>query len=259
MEGGIMLEILNSITMGISGFSGTALNYVGALAIAGTIAMAILQIIKELTPLRRWYQRHWLECWFKDRAEKFKQRYNADAPPYYQFSADVPQSELVELATGGETNAFYDLDLEQLVAQMNAAAQIALEYPQLYFTLLAVLSQGAEIDDVRKVQKSSEKGTEKGTDKQSDRDVLDARNRVGHRIQRNLDGIQIALGSRWKFYMQAVSIILTILFVEIAIFLNVKENTGGALIAGILLGTVGGYLAPVTRDIVAALQNLRKG
>jgi hypothetical protein len=31
------------------------------------------------------------------------------------------------------------------------------------------------------------------------------------------------------------------------------------LLVGVVLGIVGGYLAPVTRDVVAALQSLRKG
>jgi len=91
------------------------------------------------------------------------------------------------------------------------------------------------------------------------RALLDARNRVGHRIQRNLDGIQIALGSRWKLWMQVVSITLTVLFVELGILTNVKNYTKTTLVVGVVLGIVGGYLAPVTRDVVAALQSIRKG
>ena len=68
MSGGVMTEILDSISKGIAGLSGTALTFAGALAIAGTLAMAILQVIKELTPVRRYYQRMWLERWFNVRA-----------------------------------------------------------------------------------------------------------------------------------------------------------------------------------------------
>lgn len=254
-----MTEILNSISTGIAGLSGTALTFAGALAIAGTLAMAILQIIKELTPIRRGYQRRWLEHWFRVRAEKFTVDV-VNAGTKVIPSASLPldsrkaQSTLVELATGGEANAFYDLAVEQVVAQMNAAAQIALEYPHAYFPLLAVLSQGANVADVAKVVARAEAGT-----REPEPATLDARNRVGHRIQRNLDGIQIALGSRWKLWMQAVSIILTVLFVELAIITNVKDYDWATLLVGVMLGIVGGYLAPVTRDMVAALQSLRKG
>jgi hypothetical protein len=253
-----MTEILKSISDGIAGLSGTALTFAGALAIAGTLAMAILQVIKELTPIRRGYQRRWLERWFRVRAENFTVAGLGVIPSALleldTLSAARAQSTLVELATGGEANAFYDLAVEQLVAQMNAAAQIALEYPHTHFSLLAVLSQGADVRDVAQVVARAEAGT-----REPDPAVLDARNRVGHRIQRNLDGIQIALGSRWKLWMQVASITLTVLFVELAIFTNVKDYNSATLLVGIVLGIVGGYLAPVTRDVVAALQSLRKG
>jgi len=174
--------------------------------------------------------------------------------PLLPVDAKSAQTMLVELSAGGEENAFYDLVIEQMVAQMNAAAQITLEYPQVYFPLLSILSQGASIDDVTRIVTRA-----MNEEQQPDQRDLDARNRVGHRIQRNLDGIQIALGSRWKLWMQIVAITLTVLFVEIAIVTNVKDYTFSTLLMGVVLGIVGGYLAPVTRDVVAALQTIRKG
>jgi len=254
-----MMEILKSISDGVAGLSGTALTFAGALAIAGTLAMAILQLIKELTLIRRGYQRRWLERWFRVRAEKFtvdavNAGTNVILSAFLPLDSRKAQSTLVELATGGEANAFYDLAVEQVVAQMNAAAQIALEYPDAYFPLLAVLSQGANIADVAKVVAHAEART-----REPDPVALDARNRVGHRIQRNLDGIQIALGNRWKLWMQSASITLTVLFVELAIVTNVTDFNFQTLLVGVVLGIVGGYVAPVTRDVVAALQSLRKG
>ena len=248
-----MTHIFKSISDGIAGLSTTALVFAGALAIAGTIAMALLQVIKELSPIRRWYQRWWLDRWFRTRAENFTiEATRSDATLIRErlpVNAATARTALIELATGGEENAFYDLAIEQVVAQMNAAAQIALEYPQLYFPLLAVLSQGAAIQDVAEVARGEVSSSA----------PLDPRNRVGHRIQRNLDGIQIALGNRWKLWMQTTSIVLTIVFVELAIVTNVPNYTMGTVGVGIVLGIVGGYLAPVTRDLVATLQSLRKG
>jgi hypothetical protein len=254
-----MTDILKNISEGIAGLSGTALTFAGALAIAGTLSMAILQVIKELTPVRGLYQRRWLEGWFKRRAEMFViEAVHVGASDAVKQLLPIDgakaQSVLVELATGGEASAFYDLPIEQVVAQMNAAAQIVLEYPRIYFPLLAVLSQGAAMEDVSRVVQADDAAGGEGK-----LAPLDARNRVGHRIQRNLDGIQIALGSRWKLWMQLVAISLTILFVEAAIVTNVKEYTFVTVLVGVILGVVGGYLAPVTRDLVAALQSLRKG
>lgn len=253
-----MNEIFNNISTGIAGLSSATMTFAGALAMAGTLAMAILQVIKELTPVRRRYQRKWLERWFNARADRFKIK-AADNPhdiiqPYLPLNVLEVQSTLVDLATGGEVNAFYDLNIEQVVAQMNSAAQIALEYPRAYFPLLAILSQGANMEDVAQVVVAGVKVGGSG----SEPAALDARNRVAHRIQRNLDGIQIALGSRWKLWMQVVAITLTVLFVEVAIITNVKDYNGVTLLVGIALGIVGGYVAPITRDVVAALQSLRK-
>jgi hypothetical protein len=58
--------------------------------------------------------------------------------------------------------------------------------------------------------------------------------------------------------MQLTSISLTVAFVELAIVANVRYDLV-TLLVGVVLGIVGGYLAPVTRDVVAALQSLRKG
>ncbi len=256
-----MVETLNVIGKAVAGLSGTALAYAGALAIAGTLAMAILQVIKELTPLRRAYQRGWLEDWFQARAARLVRDLPGPDRPLLsvqlapdRFSPEKAEMLMVELATGGERNAFYDLSTEQLVAQMNAAAQVALEYPAQHFALLAIVSQGADAKDLEALLEREGRASDSPAGGRS----LEGRNRVGGRIQRNLDGIQIALGSRWRLWMQSASILLTVAFVEWAIIANVQGPGFDHVLAGVVLGVVGGYLAPVTRDIVAALQGLRK-
>jgi len=138
------------------------------------------------------------------------------------------------------------------VAQMNAAAQAALDYPRRHAGLLEVLARGADPADLNAVAATPE--TEAAR-----KEYMEARSRVGHRIQRNLDGFQISLSARWRWLMQLVAIAGTVLLVEIAVFgfAAIKANTATVLVAG-LLGLAGGYLAPVTRDIVAAVQSLRK-
>ena len=86
---------------------------------------------------------------------------------------------------------------------------------------------------------------------------LEARTRVGHRIQRNLDAVQIALGSRWQFWMQSTAVILSILVLEAAVVAVGGATNLSALLLAVPVGILGGYLAPVVRDLVAALQTLR--
>jgi len=56
--------------------------------------------------------------------------------------------------------------------------------------------------------------------------------------------------------MQAVALVFTIAIVEIAISNYPKADLGTVLL-GIPLAAVGSYIAPVTRDLIAALEKLR--
>ena len=216
---------------------------------AGTISMAIVQLIKELTPIRRAFQRQWLRRWFEMRARRLRLHKGTDRKlarpdPYEGFRM------LIELAIGGDADSFFDLAAEQLVAQMNAAALAALDYPKRHRDLLLVLSEGADLKDVARVMV--------GVSGPSSQPYHDARNRVGNRIQRNLDGVQIALGNRWRLYMQSLAIALTVILIEAAVLWNAREFHLPTFFLAIVIGVIGGYLAPVARDLVAALQSLRK-
>ena len=237
----------------------TGWQVVGAIAAAGTVAMAILQVVKELTPLRRYFQRWWIRGWIAARVDEFNRRRQSkgvDSTTLTAATAGKTEMLLVELSTGGDDRAFYELPIEQMIAQMNAAVQITLDYPKRYYDLLVIVSEGADPDDVAIVITSSPTGT-RAKKAQPSQHYLEARTRVSHRIQRNLDAIQISLGNRWQFCMQFTALVLSTLMLEAAV-LSVAGATIGTVVIALLIGMVGGYLAPVTRDLVAALQTLRK-
>jgi hypothetical protein len=229
-----------------------------ALTLTGLLTMAILQTLKDLTPVRRWFQRTWLHAWLRDRAASF----NAKRNGLPEAVAARAHATLIELATGGAEEAFYDLQTEQLVAQMNAAAQLALDYPSAdhYYDLLCVVSEGADIADLALVHSVPSARAAVAADGTLPPGYSDARTRISHRIQRNLDGLQIAMSDRWQWWLQLASIAISIVLIEIAIFSAQPPGTPifPSFALGLLVGIVGGYLAPVTRDLVSALQNLRK-
>ena len=140
---------------------------VGVVTAAGTIAMAMLQLVKDLMPIRRWYQRQWLGKWIATHADAFnnaRKRAKVSKKALPGASAQNAETLLVELATGGDDRAFYELAIEQMVAQMNAAVQITLDYPKKYCDLLVVVSQGADVDDVAAVISQSPGGAENAQD-----------------------------------------------------------------------------------------------
>lgn len=241
------MDPFDAIRDALENLSGAAnWGVVGALVAAGVVSMAILQVIKELTPIRRRFQRWWVRGWIADRCEKF----NASATT--PILTDDARRDLINLATGGDARAFYELAAEQLVAQMNAAAQAAVDYPKRHRDLLAMLSQGVPVVDLDLVVFDKTVAGEAPSQQ-----FLDARNRVANRIQRNLDGMQIALSSRWQFWMQIAALTITVIIVELAVLWDPSHRTAGAALLAIPVGIVGGYIAPVARDLVAALRSLR--
>jgi hypothetical protein len=255
-----MQEAFRMLADAIAGIGNIATwQSVGVISAAGTLAMAVLQLIKDLTPLRRIYQRNWMRKWIALHARYF----NGALDAFNIRKGEVPTASpvraeflLVELATGGDEQAFYELAIEQMVAQMNAAVQITLDYPAKYRDLLVVVSDGADIADVITVVNQSPEGP-KTRRSEPTKQYLEARTRVGHRIQRNLDAVQIALGSRWQFWMQSTAVILSILVLEAAVVAVGGATNLSALLLAVPVGILGGYLAPVVRDLVAALQTLR--
>lgn len=55
--------------------------------------------------------------------------------------------------------------------------------------------------------------------------------------------------------MQTMSLLITVLIVEASVFHY--HDFGTALVA-LPIGMVGGYFAPISREILAVIQNLRK-
>jgi hypothetical protein len=271
-----------------------------ALAAAGTIAMAVLQLVKELTPARLWYQQRWVESWLvrqdwiarhsgdakaaakamrnaaKAAADASKAmelaRANAvsearqdagDEDAQRKLLVDVAVwnafeeraataiAQLVELSTGGFAGALYVLPAEEMVAQINQAALITLDAPSRYEILLRSLAAGLTAEDITVVIAGQPPPP------QSTQAYFDARNRAARRMQRNLEGVRLALGNAWKFWMQLTSVALTVLTVELIVGYFTKADAG-ALWLALPVGIVGGYLAPVTRDMIATLQRLRR-
>jgi hypothetical protein len=248
-----LISVLDAIGT-ISGWTAFA-----AITAAGTVAMAMLQVVKDLTPIRRMYQRWWLERWISQRVAEYagaRRHSNVNQRVLPAVSAPRAETLMLELSTGGEEDAFYELAIEQMVAQINAAAQITLDYPKTYCDLLVVLSEGADLGDVAAVIAQSPEGS-RTRRKEPSAKYLEARARVSHRVQRNLDAVQIALGNRWQFFLQLTAMILSVLLIEIAV-VTVTGFKSGPMAWAVLLGILGGYLAPVARDVVAALQTLRK-
>jgi hypothetical protein len=175
----------SSIKLLITDIQTHYLAFTAALGALGTLSMAVIQTIKDLVPIMRWYQRsktmHWLRYKAHESAaaaggarasddrtfaprEIVKERlaqptsfatiapdvYQAFHPPFDETDEQVAldaEADLLRLATAGSRRAFYDLPIEQLCGQMNTASQVVLDYPEQHSSLLRCLaSLGAPAD-----------------------------------------------------------------------------------------------------------------
>jgi len=111
----------------------------------GSLTMAILQAIKDTTPLRQWFQKYQLTKWLMLHAEVAKQNNNG-APSWCDAL-----SQIVLLSTDGDSNAFFSLEIEKLCGQWNAAVQIVLDSPKEYPDFFSCVAARSLTSDYNKV------------------------------------------------------------------------------------------------------------
>lgn len=257
--------------------------FLTAMAAIGVLSMAIIQTVKDMLPIRNWFQQSFVLEWLKKKAKQahdkttrwmtqgglawFDSERNRTSPPadnkYFVQSprAGDAQTDMFKLATDGDAKALYDLPIEQLCGQLNSAAQMVLDRPVDHPDLLRCLASAADAVDVARVmfppvEAKAARPADAGDAQQRHDAYVDARTRVTHQIQRAIDALQIRAGFRWKFYLQLASIVISGILAGagVAIFGSGSYRVPIAIGVGIL----GGFLAPVARDLVAALQQLRK-
>ncbi|MDQ3169780.1 MAG: hypothetical protein M3Q55_06555, partial [Acidobacteriota bacterium] len=167
-----------------------------SIAAIGLLAMALLQGVKDMLPVRRWFHRAFVRAWLEHKARAHAA--TASVTP----RADVALADLIELATTGDAHALFDLPIEQLCAQASAAAAQSLDYPARHEDLLRCLAASADPRDVEMVLHAPEQEPSEVDAAHARAALVDARTRVMHQVQRSLDALQIAAGYRWKWYMQ---------------------------------------------------------
>ena len=214
--------------------------YVAALSILGGVSMALLQTLKDLFPIRQWFQKFYLSQWMKEGATE------AGLPP---AAAATAESDLLKLAVDGDAAALYDLQIEQVCGQYTAAIQVVLEYPASHPDLLRITASQARRADVDAVLAGPGPGVPPS------QAFLDARNRVTHQCQRAIDALQITAGFRWKWIFQVASVLLSIVLAWIAMSYQptIAPNPISVLVTALLAG----FLAPVAKDLLAVLQKAR--
>ncbi len=232
----------------ISDFAQLALNYAGVLTAAGTVSMALVELIKGLFDLRRRFQQSKLNQWLK-----------GEAP-------DV-RSELLYLSIGDKKhdNILCGQPLDKMMGQIQAAARIALDYPNEFPALFAFLCK----TDFEKAAPSTHVAfkdraiwtTHAKTHRSivapaptspaqtaAASDAAQARSRLANLVSRKLDGFQLRTQFWWDRSNQTFSIGVSCGLLGTALY-----EQGMGLAASLGLGLLGGLIAPFAKDFSQSL------
>lgn len=256
-------QLLRNFSNSLNAFRDSATSCVVALSAVGVTAMALIQTLKDQTPVRALYQRQRVRRWIAEGLADF-QNGQATLPDEVRISmegldAATAESDLLRLATDGDVKAFYALEIEKLCGQLNAAAQAIVQFPNQHLSALAVLASEASPDDLAtfKAGMVGSLGTPPTPQQAA---YVAARAQVTQQIQRAIDALQISVGADWQTHLQQASLVLTVAIFEVLLYKShTLSGELGALtwVWGVFLGILSGFLAPISRDVVAAIQNLR--
>ena len=259
------MDITTAVPAALTKISHDKLSYLMALTAISSLSMAFLQAVKEMTPVRMNYNRRRLGLWLAARARQV-----TDTQP--EELAARAERELRRLASDGDEFALYGGDVATLCTQFSAAATILLDYPPLnseLFRMLTVYGTKADVilllknrpvPPVPLVPTQQYDKAELVKASESRQSLIDARNRVRHQLTQSIASFQLEAGSRWERLMKIWAWVLsTVLTVGLG---AAAGKVGGEdwlirVVALLLVAGVSGFLAPIARDLVVALQNLR--
>lgn len=238
---------LTDMSAAIENVSGTILDYALLLAAVGTIAMAVLELLKGAFRVRLLFHRIMVTRWVKGAA---------------------PQEELLALAAGGTRNAniLYDQPSERMLGQIQAAANVALDFPSVYPNIYEFLTRGSAVrvfrDDRRTDQERwrafADRIATSGAQSAPDEDArlaTQARARLGNLVTRRIDAFQAMVEYWWARINQSASIVLGAAFFGFAF--QQSQTKGIHTLTLITVSLLAGLIAPFAKDVVAALTGLR--
>ena len=258
---------LEKLSFSISRLASIALAYAGVLAAAGTVAMAFVELIKGLFDLRKYFLAYMLNAWLGEKK-------------------DVVLPELLYLAIADKSHesVLCGQPLEKMMGQLQAAARIALDYPEQFPNLFRFLAStdfesltangvpaaaarhdrdmwhgnAKTVRDISAQLRHASANVppiqnNQNTNPPSDpaktaSDAAQAKARLASLVGRKLDGFQLRTQFWWDRSNQAFSILISIVVLELA-----ASTLELGQVASFSIGLIGGLLAPFAKDFSQSL------
>jgi hypothetical protein len=219
------------------------------LAAIGTISMALLETAKNVLPLRRRFQETRFCVFLKEKNCK---------------TFENAEQDLVDLVAAGDRFAFYNSEIEQMCNQIKNGLTAVLDYPTAHEELISCLAAKASEDDIYLLfhpphpdtfLKAAQHSTPE--EKEQIRKFAAAKTRVGVEMRCAVDAVQSSIGFRWKQRMRLIALVLSAILGVVALNIGANPGLRPSLGATIVIGLLAGFLAPVAKDLVAAVESWR--
>jgi hypothetical protein len=242
------------------------LDYAIALAAVGALTMVLLEALKSLFRLREKYHYNELRKWIQAPG-------NAGDETWRQLirltTGDAPTAQPASLSwVGGNfqitySNALFTLELEKMMGQIQAAADVVLDSPKQYESLYGFLTAGAARQDIDDWKVAADAPLDPKTgDAKKTRDVAQQYTRLNKYVRRRLDSFQLRTSFRWSSANQKWSVVVgaVIMFVALS-YLEYRQSDGNLGVLDVLPfiapAILGGAIAPMAKDLVVALRKVR--
>jgi len=261
-------------------------------AAIGVIAMASLQLVRAMVPVRSWFHRHRVSTWLgrapdelrktADFKERMLELIAVDAGLGEYIRPQTTEQEIIHrllqltTAEGGDrpavSLAFFDLPLEQLCGQISAGAERAIVDPKANGAILLRLANAAGEDDVVRFfrahrqlhppRHSEPEATVAGLpdspspDARAEEQLMRARASVEERVRRSIDCLQIETGFYWRRRLRGLAVGLSAALGATAAL--VGEHPFASALTATLSGIIGGFFAMLARDLAAIVERLRR-
>jgi len=270
-------------------------SWVVPLTAVGTLSMAVLQTAKNLLPLRRRFQRTRVRSFLADSinelplevvvhvldlerrlgrlvcvsppsgpAAEATEVSNPRGAPLAQVDSKIAELDLISLVAAGDENAFYDLPIDELAAQVKSVGSVILDYSQLHSSLLVCLATKANLSDLLLILDPPphdpfwyESEEQKFEHKQIAKKYAAAKSRVATQLRCSIESMQTSVAFQWKRALQIASFLLSFVFGAFAVGLgSTFKDDVVKILASLAIGVVAGFIAPVARDLVAGIEKL---
>ena len=245
--------MLNAVTssvmtpaMIVENWASNMVDYALLLAGIATVVMALLELAKVLFRARPWYHRREVRHWI-------------------QNGAAHDQLLVLSVASVSDDKALFDQPTDKMMAQIQAAGTIALEFPGAYVELYRFLTQPPrpthtsrsdepdDADDWLEFCQRIEGSPEAATDSAAVTRATRARARLDHFMTRKLDAFQTRTEYKWARANQWVAVGCATIFLLTLLSELHRRNWQLWLLTSVF----GGLVSPLAKDLATALSGLR--